>query len=177
MQHRFLLRSIFTFILVCFSVTASANQWEGIPLTDFKLQDQQGIERTNKDFLGQWMVLYFYPKDKTPGCTVEAQNFTDDYAKFQLLNTQIVGVSYDDVESHKDFSDTYEMPFILLADVSKVLSKAMKVDRLFPWPHASRQTFIINPKGIIVKHYSDVSPKSHSKELLVQLKRSQINFK
>ena len=155
--------------LLLISLTASANQWEGVPLVEFKLQDQKGVERTKKDFAGQWLVLYFYPKDKTPGCTVEAQNFTDDYGQYQLLNTQIVGVSYDDVKSHKDFSDTYEMPFVLLADEDKVLSKALGVDRLFPWPHASRQTFIVDPKGVIVKHYSDVSPKKHSKQLLKYL--------
>lgn len=160
-------------LLLTFAATVNANQWEGVPLVEFKLQDQFGLEKSNKDFLGSWLVLYFYPKDKTPGCTLEAQNFTDDYAKFQLLNTQIIGVSYDDVASHKDFSDTYEMPFILLSDVDKTLTKALDVDSIFPWPHASRQTFIINPEGIIMKHYSEVTPKTHSKELLQQLSRFQ----
>jgi thioredoxin-dependent peroxiredoxin len=152
--------------LLFLSFSTFANQWEGVPLVEFKLKDQLGIERTNKDFKGQWLVLYFYPKDKTPGCTVEAQNFTNDYSQYQLLNTQVVGVSYDDVASHKDFSDTYEMPFVLLADVDKKLSKAMDVDNLFPWPHASRQTFVVDPEGNIVKHYPKVSPKNHSKQLL-----------
>jgi peroxiredoxin Q/BCP len=156
-------------LLIFFSLPTLANQWEGVPLADFKLLDQHGVEKTNKDFKGQWLILYFYPKDKTSGCTLEAQNFTDDYSQYQLLNTQIAGVSYDDVESHKDFSDTYEMPFVLLADVDKKLSKAMGVDRLLPWPHSSRQTFIVNPEGLIVKHYPDVSPKNHSSQLLKQL--------
>jgi len=156
-------------VLVSIATSADTNRWEGVPLVEFNLQDQSGVKRTNKEFLGSWLVLYFYPKDKTPGCTIEAQNFTDDYSQFQLLNANIVGVSYDDVESHKDFADTYNMPFTLLSDVDKKLSKALDVDSIFPWPHASRQTFLVDPKGTIVKHYSDVSPKTHSKELLKQL--------
>ncbi len=166
------MNKLIPFFLFCITtqVFANSNRWEGVPLVEFKLQDQHGVERNNKEFLGSWLVLYFYPKDKTRGCTIEAQSFTDDYAQFQLLNTNIVGVSYDDVESHKDFAETYNMPFTLLADVNKKLTKALDVDSILPWPHASRQTFIVNPEGIIVKHYADVSPKKHSKELLKQLK-------
>ena len=117
--------------------------------------------------------MYFYPKDKTPGCTVEAKNFTTDYPLYQQLNTQIVGVSYDDVASHRDFAETYEMPFTLLADTDAELSKALKVDRLLPWPHAGRETFLVNPQGVIVEHFSDVKPDSHSVELLKSLKKHQ----
>lgn len=161
------------FLLIISTVTKAEKQWSGLPLPEFKLADQNGQMRNNSEFLGQWLVLYFYPKDKTPGCTVEAQNFSDDYQKYQLLNTNIIGVSFDDVASHKDFSDTYQMPFVLLSDIDKKLSKSLDIDRLFPWPHASRQTFIINPKGLIVKHYSDVSPKNHSKTLLEDLAKLQ----
>jgi len=150
---------------------ADANRWQGQPFAKFNLQDQAGKFRSNRDFDGKWMVIYFYPKDRTPGCTLEAQNFVNDYHQYQLLNVEIIGVSYDDTESHKDFADTYEMQFTLLADVDRELSKAMDVDRILPWPHPSRQTFVVDPEGIIVKHYEDVSPKTHSNQLLKHLKQ------
>ena len=96
--------------------------------------------------------------------------FFDDFSKYQAQKVDIIGVSYDDVESHKDFSDTYSMPFTLLADVDHKLAKAMDVDRILPWPHASRQTFLVNPQGKIVKHYSSVDPDTHSSSLLKDLK-------
>lgn len=164
-------------IFISFNALASSNQWEGVPLTEFELLDQNGKTRNNQEFKGRWLVLYFYPKDKTPGCTVEAQNFTNDYSKYQALNTKIVGVSYDDVESHKEFANDYNMPFTLLADTEATLSKAMKVDRILPWPHASRQTFLVNPEGVIVHHFKDVSPQKHSAELLAMLKEKQASKK
>jgi thioredoxin-dependent peroxiredoxin len=169
------MKKLYPFIcfLISFNVLANTNQWEGVPLNAFKLLDQSGTTRTNEEFLGKWMVLYFYPKDKTPSCTVEAQNFTRDYPHYQKLNTQIVGVSYDDVASHQDFAETYEIPFVLLADTESQLSKAMKVDRILPWPHASRQTFLINPQGVIVHHFPDVTPSEHSAELLALLAQKQ----
>ncbi len=167
MKNLFLL----VLLLVSLNLYAENNRWQGQPLAEFSLQDQNGKVRTNKEFAGKWMVVYFYPKDRTPGCTVEAQNFVNDYAKYQALNIEILGVSYDNSESHKDFADTYEMKFTLLADVDHSLSKAMDVDRFLPWPHPSRQTFIVDPKGIIVKHYSDVSPKTHSATLLKDMQQ------
>lgn len=160
-------------LITSFNILAKANQWEGVPLVNFNLQDQNGKSLSNKDFKGSWLVLYFYPKDKTPGCTVEAQNFTDDFAKYKALNTKILGVSYDDVDSHKEFADLYNLPFSLLADVDAELSSAMGVDRILPWPHASRQTFLVNPEGTIVHHFKKVKPNDHSKELLTLLKQLQ----
>jgi peroxiredoxin Q/BCP len=163
---------VFTLILlISVNAYADSNRWEGQPFAQFKLADQNGTIKSNKDFADRWMVVYFYPKDKTPGCTVEAQNFVNDFAKYKANNVEIIGVSYDDIESHKDFADTYEMKFTLLADVDHTLAKAMDVDRILPWPHASRQTFLVNPKGTIVKHYSSVNPDTHSKSLLVDIKK------
>jgi peroxiredoxin Q/BCP len=170
----FLLLSTIILSLVSFSEKSYAlenNRWEGQPFASFNLQNQSGEFLKNNDFKGQWLIVYFYPKDKTPGCTVEAQNFVNDFASYQAMNVEIVGVSYDDIESHKDFSDTYDMKFNLLSDTEHQLTKAMDVDRFLPWPHPSRQTFIINPKGIIKKHYDDVNPESHSKNLLKALKK------
>ncbi|MET1255822.1 peroxiredoxin [Aliikangiella maris] len=162
-------------LLWCFITTSAfastLNQWQGVPFPEFSLLDQHGEVRTNKDYTGRWLIVYFYPKDKTPGCTVEAQNFTDDYQLFKSLNTEILGVSYDDVDSHKEFADLYNMPFSLLADTEATLSKKLKVDRLLPWPHASRQTFLVDPSGKIVHHFAEVTPKKHSKELLQLIKK------
>ena len=171
----FLLTFCFFNAQFIFHAHAASNVWEGRPLPDFNLADQSGQPKTKKDYADRWLILYFYPKDHTPGCTVEAKNFTEDYAKYQAIETSIVGVSYDDVETHKDFAEVYGMQFDLLADVDWVFSKAMNVDRIFPLPHASRQTFVVNPQGIIVKHYPDVTPKSHSQELLKSLELLQEN--
>jgi len=153
--------------------TPDSNKWEGRSLPQFELLNQSGELINSVQYKGKWLVLYFYPKDKTPGCTIEAQNFTNDYARYQQLNTEIVGVSLDDVESHKDFAETYELPFNLLADTESKLSKTMEVKRFLPWPHASRQTFLIDPKGIIVRHFDEVEPKVHSQQLLKALQALQ----
>ena len=168
-------KSLITLLILIFSVFsfAKGNKWQGVPFPQFELYDQNNVSQSNNDFKNKWVIYYFYPKDKTPGCTVEAKNFTEDYAKFQKLNTEIVGISYDDIESHKDFADTYEIKFTLLADVDHKLTKALDVDSVFPWPHPSRQTFLVNPKGNIVKHYDDVDPDIHSAQLLKNLKLLQ----
>lgn len=158
-------------LFLSFNLLADSNRWQGQPFAKFSLQDQTGKLRANKDFTGKWVVVYFYPKDRTPGCTVEAKNFVNDYANYQSLNVEIVGVSYDDAESHLDFYNTYEMKFTLLADIDHSLSKAMDVDRFLPWPHPSRQTFIVDPDGVIAKHYKDVDPDTHSSILLKDLKK------
>lgn len=158
------------FLIFSFNLLADSNRWQGQSFAEFSLQDQSGKLLTNKEFAGKWAVVYFYPKDRTPGCTVEAKNFVSDFASYQSLNVEIIGVSYDDVESHLDFYNTYEMKFTLLADVDHLLSKAMDVDRFLPWPHPSRQTFIVNPEGMIAKHYKDVDPDTHSATLLKDLK-------
>jgi len=155
------------------TTSAGANRWQGVPFPKFELFDQNKVTKNNKDFSNQWVVYFFYPKDRTPGCTEEAKNFVDDYNQFTALKTAIVGISYDDSESHKDFADTYEMQFTLLADVDKKLTKSLDVDSFLPWPHPSRESFLVNPKGIIVKHYKDVDPSVHSAELLVDIKAMQ----
>ena len=90
-------------LLLSLNLMADSNRWQGQTFAEFSLQDQTGKIRTNKEFIGQWAVVYFYPKDRTPGCTVEAQNFVKDFSSFQSMNVEIIGVSYDDVESHLDF--------------------------------------------------------------------------
>lgn len=157
-------------LLLSGSVVASSN-WVGALAPEFKLQDQNGEEKSLKDYKDQWLVLYFYPKDDTPGCTTEAKNFRDKYKEYQAINTEIVGISLDDVESHKSFACAYKLPFTILSDVEQEASKAYKVLGGFgPMEFAERETFIIDPQGSIVYHYEDVDPDTHADEVLKQVK-------
>jgi len=116
------------------------------------------------------LVLYFYPKDNTPGCTTEAKNFSRDYDKFKALNAEIVGVSLDDVESHQDFAKTIGIPFPLLADTEEKAAKAYDVlGGMGPIKYTKRQTFVINPEGFVVKHYESVNADEHSAQVLTDL--------
>lgn len=162
-------------VLVTFSFAATAETgWVGALAPDFKLQDQNEEWRSLGDYKGQWLVLYFYPKDDTPGCTTEAKNFRDGYQDIKALNADVVGVSLDDVESHKSFAEIHGLPFSILADVNKEAATAYDVLGGFgPVEYAKRQTFIIDPSGNIVYHYDDVDPDTHMKDVVVRLKELQ----
>ena len=160
-------------LLLSAGVMANSN-WVGALAPNFTLDDQNGESKSLEDFKGQWLVLYFYPKDDTPGCTTEAKNFRDKYQDYKALNAEIVGISLDDVSSHKDFSSAYKLPFTILADVNQKASKAYKVLGGFgPMEYAERETFIIDPDGNIVYHYSEVDPDTHAQEVMKQLTKLQ----
>ena len=143
----------------------------GGPAPEFELSDQDGQLHSLEDYRDQWVVLYFYPKDETPGCTTEACEFRDNIFAFRDMNVQILGVSLDDVESHKKFAENYSLPFPLLADTEGETSSAYGVKtRMFGMTVAKRQTFIIGPDGNVVKHYETVDPDGHSVEVLADLK-------
>ncbi len=132
----------------------------GKPAPEFELSDQDGQLHSLEDYRDQWVVLYFYPKDDTPGCTKEACEFRDNIFAFKDLNAQILGVSLDDVESHKAFAESYGLPFPLLADVEGTASTAYGVKtRMMGMEVAKRQTFIIGPDGMVAKHYEKVKPE------------------
>jgi peroxiredoxin Q/BCP len=136
----------------------------------FRLQDQNGKWHNLEDYRGTWLAVYFYPKDDTPGCTTEACNFRDNIYAFKAIGAAVVGISVDDVESHREFSDKYKLPFVLLADVDGETAAAYGVLR--DWKLikiASRQSFIIDPDGRIAKHYEDVDPETHTQEVLADL--------
>lgn len=144
---------------------------EGDPAPEFRLQDQNGDWHSPSDFRGQWLVLYFYPKDDTPGCTTEACNFRDSYHRFRELNAAVVGVSLDDVESHGEFASKYELPFPLLADTEKEAARKYDVlTNMAVLEFASRETFLIDPEGRIARHYEDVDPDTHHKTVLSDLR-------
>jgi peroxiredoxin Q/BCP len=142
----------------------------GDPAPGFKLQDQNGEWHELRQYRGTWLAIYFYPKDQTPGCTTEACNFRDNIYAFKAIGAEVVGISVDDVESHKEFSDKYKLPFVILADVGGTTAKAYGVLRDYKLMKiAGRQSFLVNPDGMIVKHYKDVDPDTHTQEVLSDL--------
>jgi len=145
----------------------------GSPAPAFRLQDQAGKWHELSDYRGKWVVLYFYPKDNTPGCTTQACEFRDNIFAYRDLGAVILGVSVDDVASHKAFSDEHSLPFPILADADKktasaygTLTKYVGIAEL-----ARRDTFIIDPQGKVAKHYAKVDPKGHSEIVLADLKQ------
>lgn len=143
----------------------------GQKFPDFRLANQDGKERSLKDYTGKWLVLYVYPKDDTPGCTIQGKSFTEQKAAFDKLNVNIVGVSADDVKSHKDFCNKYSFTIELLADPGAQLLKSAGVAQseykgTMYW---DRTTFVIDPKGTLVKTYEKVNPQGHEAVLLKDL--------
>lgn len=144
----------------------------GSAAPEFKLQDQNGKWHQLKDYRGKFVALYFYPKDQTPGCTTQACEFRDNIFAFRDAGAVILGVSVDDVESHKKFSEKHGLPFPILADDKKVAAKAYGVLKRFlgTIELAKRDTFLIDPQGKVVRHYTDVDPKGHSQLVLKDIK-------
>ena len=142
----------------------------GQPAPDFKLPSAEGGSVSLRDYKGKWVVLYFYPKDFTSGCTLEAHNFERDLAKFQNEGAIILGVSADTAQSHKDFCAKEGLNFKLLADPElKAITEYGSVMGHDGVKMAARNTFLINPEGIIVRVYTEVRPAGHSEQVLKDL--------
>lgn len=142
----------------------------GTMAPDFTLPSQEGTTVSLKDYRGKWVVLYFYPKDFTGGCTLEAHNFQRDQAQYQQKGVVVLGVSVDDADSHKKFCTKEGLTFKLLADTEKKVSEEYgSVMNMGIMKLAARHTFIINPDGKISKVYEDVNPAKHSEEVLAAL--------
>ncbi len=144
---------------------------EGDSVPKFEAVDANGNKVKSTDFKGKKHVIYFYPKDFTPGCTTEADEFSKDYKKFQKEGIEVIGVSPDDVESHKKFCDKMGIKFPLLADADKEISQKFGVwgKKKFmghEYMGVFRSTFLVNQKGKIFKIYPKVKPSGHSKEVL-----------
>ena len=136
----------------------------------FTLPSQDGSPVSLRSYRGKWVVLYFYPKDMTPGCTIEAHNFQRDQAKFTADGAVILGVSVDNVDSHKQFCTKDNLTFKLLADPNhKVVDEYGSLGHFGAMTIANRNTFLINPKGKIVKVWTKVDPQHHSEEVLSAL--------
>jgi thioredoxin-dependent peroxiredoxin len=141
----------------------------------FTLPDQNGKPVSLASYRGKWVVLYFYPKDGTPGCTTEACEFRDNIFAFRDAGAVILGISVDNVESHKEFASEHRLPFTLLADSEKQVARTYGVlhRMLGVMELARRETFIVDPQGRIARHYREVDPGSHSKQVLADLKTLQ----
>jgi len=147
---------------------------EGTKAPSFKLQDSQGKGHRLSDYEGQSIILYFYPKDDTPGCTKEACSFRDNYSAFKEAGVEIIGISPDTVESHQKFSEKYDLPFTLLADPDHEVCEAYEVWGLKKsfgreYEGVFRTTFIIDPDGRIKRVFEDVKPSEHSQEVLEEV--------
>jgi thioredoxin-dependent peroxiredoxin len=157
-----------------FSGARAAAPVPGQAAPDFSLQSQEGTSVSLKDFRGKWVVLYFYPKDQTPGCTREAHNFQVDQPKYDQRNSVILGVSVDSVDSHKKFCTKEGLNFRLLADSDGGVSKAYgSLTNLGLAKFATRHTFLIDPTGKVAKTYTSVDPGRHSEEVLAALNQLQ----
>jgi peroxiredoxin Q/BCP len=142
----------------------------GTAAPDFKLTTGDGSQVSLKDYRGKWVVLYFYPKDFTSGCTLEAQNFQRDLAKYQNASVIILGISVDSAQSHKDFCAKEGLNFKLLADTdAKVSAEYGSTMDYKGVKMAARNTFLINPEGKIAKVYTGVKPAEHSEQVLKDL--------
>jgi len=158
--------------VVIFRLTSrsAAPPAEGSSAPDFTLPSQEGAPVSLKDYRGKWVVLYFYPRDQTPGCTREAHNFQVDEAKYAERNAVVLGVSVDSVDSHKKFCAKEGLNFKLLADIDHQVSKAYgSLTNLGVVKLAARHTFLIDPDGKIAKAYINVDPLKHSAEVLAEL--------
>jgi peroxiredoxin Q/BCP len=151
----------------------------GSPAPAFKLQDQAGQWHSLSDYKGKWVVLYFYPKDDTPGCTTEACAFRDNIFAFDKEGAVVLGISVDNITDHKAFAEKHSLPFTLLADPTKDVTKQYGVLKTYMgvMEMARRDTFIIDPQGRIAKHYESVNPDDHSKVVLQDLKALKAAYK
>jgi peroxiredoxin Q/BCP len=157
-------------VLVPRLLSRTAAPAEGSSAPDFSLPSQEGSSVSLKDYRGKWMVLYFYPKDQTPGCSREAHNFQVDQPKYAERNAVVLGVSLDSVDSHKKFCAKEGLNFKLLADTEhKVTDSYGALTNLGLVKFAARHTFLIDPAGKIAKTYMSVDPLKHSGEVLAEL--------
>lgn len=147
---------------------------KGEKAPDFELKDSEGKVHKLSDYSGERMVLYFYPKDDTPGCTAEACSFRDTYVDFKNADVTIIGISPDKVESHKKFKEKYSLPFTLLADPDHQVCEAYGVWGLKKsfgreYEGVYRTTYIIDPEGQVQRVFENVKPSDHSQEVLKEL--------
>jgi len=144
----------------------------GQPAPDFKLADQQGKMHKLTDYSGKWLALYFYPRDDTPGCTRQACAFRDDLKKLKAMDTEVLGVSVDSVNSHASFANKFGLPFPLLADyTTEMTARYHSLINLGVIKFARRNTFLIDPEGRIAKVYPSANAQDNSGEIIADLKQ------
>ena len=157
-------------LLLAFYSTSYASLELGDKAPNFILDDQNSQSHQLSDYKGKWVILYFYPKDDTPGCTTQACDFRDAVKRIIASKSVVFGVSLDSVESHKRFSDKNNLPFSLLSDEEGIVAKSYdSLNSFIGFKSAKRNTFIINPEGLLSKIYLSVDPKTHSQMVLNDL--------
>ena len=167
---RIILSAVLIAALMVLVASAAEAPTAGAKAPDFTLKSQEGKTVSLHDFKGKWVVLYFYPKDFTQGCTIEAHNFQADQPKYDKLNAAIVGVSVDSVDSHQKFCTTENLTFKLLADEKhEVVNTYGSTMKFGDNEVAARNTFLVDPQGTIRKVFLKVDPNPHSKEVLTAL--------
>ena len=170
------LKSIITISVIAILFAVSSSSIAGLKVghkaPNFSLQDQNNITHTLSDYEGQWVVLYFYPKDDTPGCTTQACDFRDAVKRIIASKAIVFGLSLDSVTSHKLFAEKYNLPFSLLADETGEVSKLYDSLRKL-LGYAKRNTFIVDPEGNIAKIYLKKKTKTHSQMVLSDLESLQ----
>jgi len=167
---RIVLSAVLIAALMVLVASAAEAPTAGTKAPDFTLKSQEGKTVSLHDFKGKWVVLYFYPKDFTQGCTIEAHNFQADQPKYDKMNAAIVGVSVDSVDSHQKFCTTENLTFKLLADEKhEVVNTYGSTMKFGDNEVAARNTFLVDPQGTIRKVFLKVDPNPHSKEVLTAL--------
>ena len=166
-------RLLLGILALSISLTATAVE-VGEPAPAFELSDQYGEAHSLADFRGQWLVVFFYPKADTPGCTTEACNFRDNIYAIRGAGAEVVGISVDSVADQKKFSDKYKLPFTILSDAGGETSDRYGVLRkIGEMEIANRESFLVDPDGIVVKHYERVDPETHTQDVIADLERMQ----
>ncbi|MDB2670669.1 peroxiredoxin [Candidatus Pseudothioglobus singularis] len=161
-------------LLLPISFASLAQLKVGSKAPNFTLSDQNSIQHQLSDYEGSWVILYFYPKDDTPGCTTQACDFRDAVKRIIASKSNVFGVSLDSVESHKRFADKNNLPFSLLSDESGEVSEAYdSLNNFMSFKSAKRNTFIIDPDGKVAKIYLSVKPSTHSQMVLNDLNQLQ----
>ena len=161
-------------LLLPISFASLAQIKVGSEAPNFTLSDQNSIQHQLSDYEGSWVILYFYPKDDTPGCTTQACDFRDAVKRIIASKSNVFGVSLDSVESHKRFADKNNLPFSLLSDESGEVSEAYdSLNNFMSFKSAKRNTFIIDPDGKVAKIYLSVKPSTHSQMVLNDLNQLQ----
>lgn len=142
---------------------------------NFTLKDSDGKAHSLADYSGRWLILYFYPKDDTPGCTIEACSFRDSHEQLLSKKAVVVGVSRDGADSHSAFTASYSLPFTLLSDPDHKTMDAYGAwgKKMFGTEGVQRKTYIINPDGMVVKVYGRVIPTGHAAQVLAELEKLQ----
>ena len=171
---RFTKQLLVLLLFLCLTLTVHASLKVGNEAPNFILNDQNNVSHELTDYRGSWVILYFYPKNDTPGCTTQACDFRDAIKRIIANKSTVFGVSLDSVESHKRFAEKHSLPFSLLSDKDGKVAKSYdSLNNFFNFKTAKRNTFIIDPEGKIAKIYLSVKPSTHSQMVLDDLNQFQ----